>query len=83
MSTTLCEQLLSRVLAYMEGVGVIITPDIASQALALVEQALRRPDMDPFALVMQRLPETFHLPHLSLPPLAPPINRGSIGYNRS
>lgn len=83
MAVTLCEQLLNRIIAYMEGMGVAVDATLAIQALALVESALQQSGEDPFAYVMSRIPDTFALPQLELPPLSPAINRGSIGYLKS
>lgn len=82
MSDTLCELLLARIIAYLEGLDMIITPSLSIRALELVEIALSQPDVDPFTYLMEQLPEQFALPQLELPPLAPPIKRGSIGYNK-
>ncbi|NPU94483.1 MAG: hypothetical protein HPY82_21440 [Gammaproteobacteria bacterium] len=81
MSQTQCEQILSRVLAYLSSLGMPVTREVSMAALRLVEEALSQEDFpDLYAWVMARLPQQFALPQLELPPLAPPINRGSIGY---
>lgn len=81
MGQTPCEQVLSRVLAYLAGMGMPITRDISRMALRLVEEALAQEDTDDlYAWIMERLPRQFLLPQLDLPPLAPPVHRGSIGY---
>lgn len=82
MPVTLCELLLARIIAYLEGLDMIITPSLSIRALELVEVALSHPDVDPFTYLMEQLPEQFALPQLELPPLAPLIKRGSIGYNK-
>lgn len=82
MSDTLCELLLARIIAYLEGLDMVITPSLSIRALDLVENALSQPDLDPFTYLMEQIPEQFALPQLELPPLAPPIKRGSIGYNK-
>lgn len=79
---TLPEELLARVIAYLEGQDMVVTPAASVRALALVQEALIQQDEDPFAYVMARLPQQFALPQLDLPPLGPPINRGSIGYSK-
>ncbi|MFZ5602328.1 MAG: hypothetical protein ACOY7J_07745 [Pseudomonadota bacterium] len=81
MGQTQCEQILSRVLAYLSSLGMPVTRDVSMSALRLVEEALAQEDeQDLYAWIMARLPQQFTLPQLELPPLAPPINRGSIGY---
>ena len=84
MSThaTPSEQLLARVMAYLEGVQLDITPEVSSRALTLVQSALQQQDADPFAFLMDHLPRQFSLPEPELPALAPPVNRGSIGYRK-
>ncbi len=81
MAVTLCELLLARIMAYLEGLDMVITPRLSVRALELVETALAQTDVDPFVFLMAQLPEQFALPQLTLPPLAPPVHRGSIGYN--
>jgi hypothetical protein len=79
---TLSEQLLARVIAYLEGLDMVVTRAASARALELVQEALCQQDEDPFAYVMDRLPLQFALPQLDLPPLGPPVNRGSIGYSK-
>lgn len=82
MGQTQCEQVLSRVLAYLSGMGMPVTREVSMMALQLVNEALAQDDVqDLYAWVMERLPRQFALPELELPPLAPPVNRGSIGYS--
>ena len=84
MGQTQCEQILSRVLAYLNSMGMPVTRDVSMAALRLVEEALAQDDdQDLYAWVMARLPQQFSLPQLELPPLAPPVNRGSIGYGEA
>jgi hypothetical protein len=81
MAHTECEQVLGRVLAYVSGTGLAISREVAIVALKLVEDALSQdPGTDLYAYVMERLPLQFVLPSVGLPPLSPPIQRGSIGY---
>lgn len=82
MAATLCELLLARIIAYLEGLDMVVTPSLSIRALELVEAALAQSEVDPFVFLMQQLPEQFALPQLTLPPLAPPVHRGSIGYNK-
>jgi hypothetical protein len=75
-----CEQALARVLAYLRGMDIPLTVDTSIAALKLVEEALAASEADLYGYIMDRLPERFALPELQLPPLTPPIRRGSIGY---
>ena len=77
---TLAEQLLARVIAYLDGMDLVVTLPLADRALVLVQESLRQQDVDPFVYVMTQLPEHFALQPLELPPLSPPLSRGSIGY---
>jgi hypothetical protein len=77
---TSTEQLLARLIAYLEGTNLAITPAVGHRALSLMQLALQQQEMDPLAFLMEQLPLQFTLPELALPPLTPPINRGSIGY---
>ena len=79
---TTVEQLLARVIAYLEGMDRVITLAVSARALELVQDALQLQDEEPFRYVMTRLPQQFALQQLNLPPLTPAINRGSIGYQR-
>lgn len=80
MNGVKCEQALARVLAYLRGLDIPLTVDASIAALKLVEEALAANEADLYSHIMDRLPERFALPELQLPPLAPPIHRGSIGY---
>ncbi len=80
MSKTDCEHALSRVLAYLALLGMPATRELSVVALKLVQEALESEEPDIFQYVMTQLPQRFSLPPLSLPRIAPPINRGSIGY---
>ena len=81
-SPTTAEQLLARVLAYLDGMDLVIGLPHANRALLLVQQALAQQDQDPFVYVMEELPRHFALQPPELPPLSPPLRRGSIGYPR-
>jgi len=77
---TTAEQLLARVFAYLDGMDLVIGLPHANRALQLVQQALTQQDEDPFVYIMEQLPRHFTLHPLELPPLSPPLSRGSIGY---
>ena len=83
MGNTLCERALARVLAYLNGMDVPMTTETNIAALRLVEEALARNETDIYDYIMDHIPERFTLPDLHLPPLTPPIRRGSIGYGKS
>ena len=83
MAKTLSESALARVLAYLKGMDVPMTTATHIAALKLVEEALAREEVDPYVYIMDRIPERFSLPELQLPPLAPPLRRGNIGYGES
>lgn len=82
MNATLSEQLLARVIAYLEGLDMVVTRSASVRAMEMVQEALSQQEEDPFAYVMKQMPSQFALPQLELPPLGPPILRGSIGYSR-
>jgi len=90
MRHSLAEQTLSRILAYLDGLGVEPTREVMQDALALVAEAIERipsvgsPDeAELFEAVMERLPQHFSLPEPLLPPATPPLARGSIHYRKS
>ena len=83
MAKTLSERALARVLAYLKGMAVPMNTRTHIAALKLVEEALARDEADIYVYIMDRIPERFSLPELQLPPLSPPLQRGSIGYGRS
>lgn len=80
MNGVKCEQALARILAYLRGMDVPLTVDASIAALRLVEEALATNETDLYGYIMDRISERFTLPELQLPPLTPPIRRGSIGY---
>jgi len=83
MTKTLSERALARVLAYLQGMHVQLDMNAHIAALKLVEEALASGEADIYVYIMDRLPERFSLPTLQLPPLTPPLRRGSIGYRKS
>jgi len=80
MPNTICERALTRTLAYLEWSGVELSHAVCLKVLALVEQVLTEAPDDPMGRIMDRLPEQFDPPAPVLPPVAPPLHRGSIGY---
>ena len=80
MGNTISERALARVLAYLNGMDVPMTAETNIAALQLVQEAITLNHTDIYDYIMDRIPERFTLPDLHLPPLTPPIRRGSIGY---
>lgn len=74
------EQALHRVLRYLQMAGVPITSEVEKRALALVAQALESDPANPLPTCMAQLAQSFTLPGQVPPRLAPPLNRGSLGY---
>ena len=82
MKKTLSERALARVLAYLQGLHVPLDMNTHIAALKLVEEALASGEADIYVYIMDHIPERFSLPTLQLPPLTPPLRRGSIGYGK-
>lgn len=81
MARALCQQALDRVIAYLRGYGVELTPRVCRQALRVVDAAMEDGgDDDLMGRVIDRVPEFFELPELQTPLQRPPLTRGSIGY---
>lgn len=82
MNPTLSEHALSRVLAYLKLSGVPLTREVMLSALDLVKEALADEGGSEQLLtrIMEQLPGRFHLPEPAVPPVCPPMRRGSIHY---
>lgn len=80
MARTLGEHALSRILEYLAVNGVTLNDGHTLVALQLVEEGLQQHDADLMSWVMDELPRRFELPAVTLPPVSPPLSRGSIGY---
>ena len=81
MSHTTAEEALGRLLAYLRGSGLSITPEMTREALRLIAVALDEEQQDTLLEnVIQRLPGAFDLPRETLPELAPPVHHGSVHY---
>ncbi len=80
MAQSLAEQTLSRVCNYLSAMGVEVTREVTIQALKLVEAGLAAEQENPFHFVMTRVHEYFVLQKGPLPTTAPPIARGSMGF---
>lgn len=76
------EVALTRVLAYLRLVRMPITREVMLEALALVQTELREEDqLSPLLQrLLTQLPAHFTLPDPALPPVCPPLHRGSIQY---
>jgi len=80
MARTLGEHALSRVLEYLAVNGVALNDSHTLVALQLVEEGLQQNGVNLMSWVMDELPRHFELPAVKLPPVSPPLARGSIGY---
>lgn len=80
MARTLGEHALSRILEYLAVNGVELDDRQTLVALQLVEEGLASGQTDLLGWAMDELPRRFALPQQQLPRVAPPIERGSIGY---
>jgi hypothetical protein len=83
MAHTLGEHALARVLEYIAGTGAELSDAHTLIAFKLIEEGLQSSPEDLMAWVMDELPRRFDLPQRPLPPVAPEIVRGSIGYGDS
>lgn len=82
MPDIFCQQALERVLAYLGDDGVVLTTESCRQALRLVESALAEgAGADLPARCVASIPDYFECPHEIIPPVNPPLKRGSIGYD--
>ncbi len=82
MIATPGEVALTRVLAYLRLGRMPITREVMIEALALVQEELREEErLQPLIeRLMVRLQAHFALPNPALPPVCPPLHRGSIQY---
>ncbi len=80
MAKALCQQALDRVIAYLRGYGVELTPMVCRQALRVVDAAMEEGENGLMERVIDRVPEFFNLPELRAPLQRPALKRGSIGY---
>lgn len=82
MAKAVCQQALDRVMTYLHGYGVELTPAVCRKALRIVDDAMEQGNEDLMGRVIDRVPEHFDLPELRAPQQRPPLKRGSIGYFR-
>lgn len=82
MSRAVCQLALDRIIAYVRGCGVELTPEICRKALQLVDRALAEASNgEVMELAMNMVPEYFDLPRIHVPQQHPALKRGSIGYS--
>lgn len=89
MARTSCEHALSRVLAYLRLCGVPLTREIRVAALRLVEEVVAdsvagtdaEEERGVLEQAMSLFSRRFELPAPMLPPVFPPLERGSIHYD--
>ncbi len=82
MDRLLAEQALSRAYDYLSAMGMDITREVTLRVLRLVEAGLAQEQEDPLGFIMAKVREHFSLPQSDLPPVAPGVIRGSMGYER-
>lgn len=90
------QHVFSRVYSYLCEAGVEMTSDRCRQMLQLIDDVMAEIDEGSsytatdrrqltghrlLKSVMDRLPEYFAIPEMSIPTAAPPLHRGSIGYH--
>lgn len=80
MSEPTAENVLRRVLCYLQRAGVTLDSAVEQQALRLVAGAMALAPDDVMGACIRLLPDYFELPVGHVPPLAPPLQRGSLGY---
>lgn len=83
MSATPGELALTRVLAYLRLSRIPITREVMLEALILVQEELREEArLEPLLQrLLQRLQEQYPRQDQALPPVCPPLQRGSIHYD--
>ena len=74
-------QLLGRLLAYLEMSGAGADSGAFDHALALLSNEHAGDDQRvAFEMLISRIPDYYPVPTVDIPPVAPPVQRGSIGY---
>lgn len=81
MNQCLAEQALSRLMRYLQFAGIAPSTCVSISALELVRDAVKADEHAVIPFVMERVAEHFMLSPVDVPPPAPPIARGSIGYD--
>lgn len=91
------QHVFSRVYSYLCEAGVEMSSERCRQMLQLIDDVMAETDEKAsysatdrrqltghrlLKSVMDRLPEYFTIPEVSIPTAAPPLRRGSIGYHR-
>jgi hypothetical protein len=82
LNSALSELALSRAHAYLRLHGVPLSREVILEVLALVRELLEQDEDDARVLagLLERLRERFLLPEQVIPPVCPPLCRGSIHY---
>lgn len=82
MTATLSEHAMARGLAYLGLCGIPLTREVMISLLGLIQEALAEDqgEQDLPERVMTRLAARFPLPDPQVPPICPPMQRGSLGY---
>lgn len=81
MAKAICQHALDRVMAYLRGHDIAPTNDVCRMALEVVDAALSEGSEGVMARALDKIPEFFDLPEPRVPPQAPTLERGSIGYS--
>ncbi|SHK45496.1 hypothetical protein SAMN05216369_2115 [Marinobacter antarcticus] len=81
------QHVFSRVYNYLCEAGVEMASEQCRQMLQLIDDAVAEVGADQgghrlLENAMNKLPDYFTVPEVQIPPAAPPLCRGSIGYSR-
>lgn len=82
MNSALSEVALSRAHAYLGLCGVPLSREVTLEVLALVRELLEQEEDGArvLACLQESLRTRFPLPDQAVPPVCPPLHRGSIDY---
>jgi len=83
MQDIVYDDLFSRTFGYLTGNRILLTRDRALAALRLIEEILITDTPDPLEQVVLELPRRLDLADNPVPPVCPPLRRGSIGFGRN
>ncbi|MBS3804540.1 MAG: hypothetical protein KGY54_08325 [Oleiphilaceae bacterium] len=81
MAKAMCLYALNRVIAYLEGYGIEPEHEVCQKALRLVDCVMSEGSDQLVERAIDRIPDFFELPELTVPAQSPPMIRGSIGYH--
>jgi hypothetical protein len=82
MTQTLAEHALCRVCDYLSARGIELSREVTIQAMQLVQAGLASEHDDPLKTIMENVREKFGPLNAELPPVAPGVIRGSMGYEK-